>query len=95
MSNKSAARFNPRMTMPRVGEQNRRESFRTTRNNCKGETLSSIKKPFMSGKVSLNNSFYLKKEEPTVTSENIFLSMMNIILEEEKIIENKLLEQCA
>lgn len=49
----------------------------------------------MSGKVSLNNSFYLKKEEPTVTSENIFLSMMNIILEEEKIIENKLLEQCA
>jgi hypothetical protein len=80
-SNKSAQR----RVESRPMKENRRMSFRTTRNK---ESLSNIKKPFMSGKASLNNSFYLKKEEPVVNTDNVFLSMMNLILEEEKIIEN-------
>jgi hypothetical protein len=80
-SNKSAQR----RVESRPMKENRRMSFRTTRNK---ESLSNIKKPFMSGKASLNNSFYLKKEEPLVNTDNVFLSMMNLILEEEKIIEN-------
>jgi hypothetical protein len=61
--------------------ENRRDSFRTTRNNCKAEMMSSMRRPFMSGKTSLNNSFYLKKEEQAVNSDNVFLNMMNLMLE--------------
>jgi hypothetical protein len=40
-----------------------------------------MRRPFMSGKTSLNNSFYLKKEEQAVNSDNVFLNMMNLMLE--------------
>jgi hypothetical protein len=59
-SNKSSQKFAPRCTMPCPNE-NRRDSFRTTRNTSKAEMMSSMRRPFMSGKASLNNSFYVKK----------------------------------
>ena len=63
--------------------ENRRDSFRTTRNNCnKGELMSSMRRPFMSGKASLNGSFIFKREEQqTVHYDNLFLGLMNLMLE--------------
>lgn len=76
-SNKSS--YRPRCTLP----ENRRESFRTTRNGCgKAELMTSMRRPFMSGKASLNGSFIFKREEQTVQDDNLFLGLMNLMLEE-------------
>lgn len=83
-SNKSLSRYVPRGTLPIINNENRRESFRTTRNNTKFDMASSIKRTFMSGKASLNSSFYGKRDEPHTVSDNIFLNIMNLMLEEEK-----------
>lgn len=45
----------------------------------------------MSGKASLNNSFIFKRDElQTVQNDNIFLGLMNLMLEEERQYEAEL-----